>query len=299
LPSVVAGQDGGVFQMPSTLSAEVQRTGRQAWAASLPEIVADLEDRWSIDTGPPFEPGGQTAWVAPAQSRAGTDLVVKLGWRHPEASHEAAGLLAWHGHGAVHLHAEHRYRDTVALLLERCRPGTTLHALPPTEQDDVVAALLRRLWTVRPAAGDFPTLQSMCDMWASAFEQRRAAQAVDLDHGLLDEGICLFRELPRSADDAVLLCTDLHAGNVLAAQREAWLVIDPKPHMGDPTYDVLQHMLNCVDRLQANPRGFARQMASRLDLDEGRLLLWLFARCVQGSFTWPGLRQVARKIAPS
>lgn len=36
---------------------------------------------------------------------------------------------------------------------------------------------------------------------------------------------------------STLLCTDLHAGNVLAAGRESWLATDPKPYLGDPTYD--------------------------------------------------------------
>ncbi len=53
----------------------------------------------------------------------------------------------------------------------------------------------------------------------------------------------------------MLLATDLHAGNVLRAEREPWLVIDPKPFVGDPTYDALQHMLNCDDRLRADPVG--------------------------------------------
>lgn len=66
-------------------------------------------------------------------------------------------------------------------------------------------------------------------------------------------GIALFRTLPRTADRNVLLCADLHAENVLASEREPWLMIDPKPHLGDPTYDVLQHMLNCSERLQADP----------------------------------------------
>jgi streptomycin 6-kinase len=108
----------------------------------------------------------------------------------------------------------------------------------------------------------------------------------------------LFRELPASADREVLLCTDLHAGNVLAAQREPWLAIDPKPYVGDPHYDVLQHMLNCAERLAADPVGFARRMAGLADLDHHRLLLWLFARCVQESPGWPPLADIARRIAP-
>ena len=73
---------------------------------------------------------------------------------------------------------------------------------------------------------------------------------------------------PPSAEPAesVLLCTDLHAGNVLRAAREPWLVIDPKPYFGDRTYDAMQHMLNCTERLTRGPRRFAQRMADLLDL---------------------------------
>ena len=41
---------------------------------------------------------------------------------------------------------------------------------------------------------------------------------------------------------AVLLHTDVHGGNVLAAERERWLAIDPKPYVGDLSYHVTQHI---------------------------------------------------------
>lgn len=94
----------------------------------------------------------------------------------------------------------------------------------------------------------------------------------------------------------MLLATDLHAGNVLA-HRERWLMIDPKPYVGDPAYDVLQHLLNC-ERLAADPRGLARRMADHANLDAERVTLWLFARAVQESSTQPWLRPVALALAP-
>lgn len=109
----------------------------------------------------------------------------------------------------------------------------------------------------------------------------------------------MFRELPAAASSKVLLCTDLHAGNVLAARREPWLVIDPKPYLGDPAYDVLQHLLNCDARLAADPAGLADRMAGLTGLDCGRVRLWLFARSVQESAGSPLMRQVARHLAPS
>ena len=218
--------------------------------------------------------------------------------RTTRPEHEAEGLRAWDGHGAVFVHAAEELDGTAALLLERCTPGGTLASRSEPEQDTVIASLLLRLWR-EPAAGHrFRPLQEMCDQWADAFERRAGARPMGLDSGLAREGIALFRALPATADRSVLLCTDLHAENVLAAEREPWLMIDPKPYVGDPTYDALQHLLNCGERLQADPRVLARRMADLLQLDPERLLLWLFARCVQESPDWPALAEVARLIAP-
>jgi streptomycin 6-kinase len=76
-------------------------------------------------------------------------------------------------------------------------------------------------------------------------------------------------------------------------------MIDPKPYVGDPTYDPLQHLLNCDERLRADPIGFARRIAELLALDPDRLLLWLFARCVVESLDWPTLAPIARLVAPN
>lgn len=273
--------------------------GRRAWILTLSEMVEHLERRWSVKAGDPFQPGGQTAWVAPARTETGRDVVLKVAWRHPEAEHEADGLRAWDGQGAISLHASEEFDDTMALLLERCMPGTTLASRPESEQDTVIASLLRRLWC-EPAPGHrFRPLQQMCDAWALEFERKASARPTRIDPGLAREGIALFRSLPATAERNVLLCTDLHAANVLAAQREPWLVIDPKPYVGDPTYDGLQHLLNCGDRLRTDPADLARRMAHLLGIDPDRLLLWLFARCVQESPDWPALADIARRIAPT
>lgn len=283
--------------MSRNLVDAAEREGRQAWLATLPTTVKELEERWSLELGEPFQPGGQTAWVAPARSDASGDLVLKVAWRHTEAAHEADGLREWDGEGAVRLHATEEFDDTIALLLERCVPGTMLASRPESEQDTVVAGLLRRLWREPAPSRRFRPLQLMCDAWADEFEQKAAAGRAIIDLGLAREGMALFRTLPATAERNVLLCTDLHAENVLAAEREPWLVIDPKPYVGDPTYDPLQHLLNCDERLRADPGDLVRRMAHLLGLDRERLLLWLFARCVQESPDWPSLAEVARRIA--
>lgn len=295
-----AGQDGTVdgLVIPQALARAARLEGRDDWLVMLPPIISEAAERWSLTVGEPYQPGGHTAWVAPARDRLGRPLALKVAWWHPEAAHEAAGLRAWDGQGAVQLHAVMNLADTTVLLLERCEPGTLLSDVTEAEQDGVVAGLLHRLW-IQPRPGHaFRPLEQMCQQWADEFEQEAAAGHVLADPGLARAGITLFRELPATADREVLLCTDLHAGNVLAAQREPWLAIDPKPYVGDPHYDVLQHMLNCEERLLADPEGFARRMAGLLDIDYPRLLLWLFARCVQESPSWPPLAGIARRIAP-
>jgi len=181
--------------MPWELAAATKREQRQGRLARLPAAIGDLETDWSIRVGEPFQPGGQTAWVAPV-TRDGEDLVVKVLWRHPEAEHEADGLRIWDGDGAVVLHAVAEVDPmTIALLLERCRPGTTLQALPEAEQDPIVAGLLRRLWRQPGPGHRFHSLHSMCEQWAEEFEQETTEHPSRLDPGLCREGIELFRQL--------------------------------------------------------------------------------------------------------
>jgi streptomycin 6-kinase len=118
-----------------------------------------------------------------------------------------------------------------------------------------------------------------------------------IDPGLVRDGLAAFRGLPRDSPRRVLLSTDLHAGNVLTARRAPWLVIDPKPWIGDPTYDVLQHLLNEQDRLVADPQGLVDRMADLLDLGRERLRQWTFARCVVESSNWSALAEVAKLLA--
>ncbi len=295
------------LELPANLVAAAEEYDdpgwtRHTWIADLPLIIDELARRWSLTVGRPFQPGGVASWVAPARNPAGEHLVLKVGWRHDEALHEADGLRVWNGDGAVRLFDALLAGQTSALLLEACEPGTGLSEVLPAEgQDVVVAGLLRRLWIDPPAGHPFRTLQRMCDWWADEFEARYAAarsREPQLDPGLARAGIELFRSLPGTAERSVLLCTDLHPENVLAAQREPWLVIDPKPYLGDPAYDPLQHMLNFPERLAADASGFTRRMSQLLDLDVERLRQWLFARCVQESVDQPNLRDVAIDLAP-
>jgi streptomycin 6-kinase len=64
-----------------------------------------------------------TAWVAPVRDAGGNDLVLKVGWPHPESAHEADGLRRWDGARAIRVYQANDLPQATVLLLERCRPA--------------------------------------------------------------------------------------------------------------------------------------------------------------------------------
>jgi streptomycin 6-kinase len=108
----------------------------------------------------------------------------------------------------------------------------------------------------------------MLGFWTREFETDGSAQS---DPGLTRTALNLLEELARPDSTDVLLATDLHAGNVLRAEREPWLVIDPKPFVGDPSYDATQHLLNCRARLTSDPEDTIRRFADLLELSAERI----------------------------
>lgn len=298
------------FPLPSLLATNTD-PGVATWRDALPEIVESLLEEWSLTVSEPFSPGGSAAWVAPARSRHGQELVLKVAWAHEESRDEALGMAAWQGHGAAEvLHSEVR-GQTSLLLMEQVVPGKPLaQLLSWPERDEVVAGLLRRMW-VRPAdvlpaaqGASLRPLSHMCAWWADE-AQARADGLTERGEPLLpatvvERGLSLFRTLPLEWEgEALLLATDFHPSNVLArgeGEQRDWVLIDPKPYVGDPHYDLLQHMLNDPARLMAHPGAFAERMAGLTGLDPARTRRWLFARCVQESGVIDGAAEAALQL---
>lgn len=270
---------------------------RMAWLERLPRAIAEVERRWQLSIEERFDGEGEASWVAPAVRRDGTRCVLKLGMPHMEAEHEADGLRFWNGNPTVRLLEAD---DALgAMLLERCEPGTSLGMLLEPEQDVVLAGLLPRLWKTPPADHRFRPLGVMIEHWIAETMEQRAEWA---DEALVRAGIDEYRRLVNDGPAAVLVATDVHAGNVLRAEREPWLVIDPKPFVGDPAYDVTQHLMNCHDRMSADPRGTIARFAGLLNVDSDRVQRWMFARIAArprddwARDRWPG---VAEQLAPA
>ena len=260
--------------IPPLLARHCAKTAeRSSWLAALPDTVRRLQARWGIALESPFDHAYVScSWVAPATLTDGTPAVLKIGMPHMESEQETEGLRFWDGDATVRLLESDNTAN--ATLLERCEPGTPLLSLPEAEQDVIIAAMLRRLWR-KPPPGKFRPLSALVAYWS---EQTRQDRGHWPDAALVSEGLRTFAALAAETSDGVLLATDLHAGNVLRAQREPWLMIDPKPFVGDAAYDLTQHLLNCKERLQADAPGLIRRMANLAGVDAERVRMWLFAR---------------------
>jgi streptomycin 6-kinase len=247
---------------------------RCTWLERLPHGIRELQAKWSLSLGAPFDGADVScAWVAPAVRDDGTRVVLKLGMPHMEAAHELQGLRFLDGDPTVRLLEADV--ELNAMLLEYCEPGTALRELPEMEQDVVIADLLRRFWRRPVAPHPFRPLSAMTAYWTN---ETIGGASKWLDRGLVKEGLRLLEYLSRPSTDDVLLATDLHAGNVLRAQREPWLAIDPKPFVGDRAYDATQHLFNCRERMLTAPDATILRFADLLEVDDERVRQWMFAR---------------------
>lgn len=257
----------------------------RAWLERLPRLVEGCAERWGLRLWEPF-PYAFESLVLPATCPDGTDAVLKIRFPGRENEHEAAALLRWNGDGAVRL-LEHD-REQHALLLERCRPGTELTELPPTAALDVLVELLPRLWV--PAAAPFRPLAEEAAWWAESLPRDWEGAGRPFERTLLDAALDALRTLPDTQGEQVLLHQDLHAGNVLRAQREPWLVIDPKPLVGEREFGIaaivrggeLGHAPDLI-------RHRLDRLTSDLGLDRDRGRGWALAQTLAWAFDEDGV----------
>jgi streptomycin 6-kinase len=192
----------------------------------------------------------------------------------------------WGGDGAVRL-LEHD-PATGAMLLERLDADRPLSAVADAEAAvRVLADLLARLVRV-PAP---PGLRRLADIAAAMLRQTpRAVPALNdpVERRLVRTCAAAVAELIEEPGDR-LLHWDLHYDNILAAQREPWLAIDPKPLAGDPGFDLLPALTNRWDDIVATgdvPRAVLRRfdlLTDTLGLDRGRAGGWSLGRVLQNA----------------
>lgn len=271
-------------EIPASLVATAVRWNRangRRWLERLPGLVAELAGEWSLELGSPY-PNGNCALVLRA-SRAGEAVVLKVSWLDVETRPEPDALRLWDGDGAVRLLAADERRG--AMLLERLEPGTPLSDHPNRDEALVIACeLVRRLRRPAPCGHRFHDAADVAWQVVGGLRRRWSAAGEPFDERLVDAAVRAAEVLlsERSPQPLVVVNRDLHLGNVLAAEREPWLVIDPKPLVGEPAFDG-GHLL--ADALEADAtldrvEHASVLVAEGLAVSPDRLCAWALVRAV-------------------
>lgn len=249
------------------------------WLAALPVVLEELCGEWELaPQGPPWH--GYVAVVVPVLDAMGTPAALKVSWPGPDQAPEAPTLRAWDGAGAVRLlrHDAARW----ALLLERLDGNRDLSAEPLDEAVGTIGSLLSRLHGAT-GADEIPHLRETAARWVDEIPAGWAAAHPPWPAALRDEVVDTCHALGRAAPDK-LLHVDLHFDNVLAAEREPWLAIDPKGLVGDPAFESVAVLWNRVEEYGGDARAVRRrldQWCETAGIDRAAARAWAIARIVE------------------
>jgi streptomycin 6-kinase len=250
-----------------------------AWLAGLPQRVGELAQSWGLQLLEPYE-GANVSYVVPAV-RGAEQVVLKVQWPHPECRHEADALRVWDGSGAVRLLAHNAQHH--ALLIERCTPGTTLASARDADPLAVVIDLLPLLW--KPAGQPFRSLAEEAADWSATLHGDWEAAGRRCERRLIDAAAEFLAHLTGSQGEQVLLHQDMHAENILAADRRPWLAIDPKPLVGEREFSPAP-IIRSFELGHSKDAVWRRldRLSAELELDRERVLRWAVAQTVAWSF---------------
>jgi len=249
------------------------------WLKRLPGLVEESLAEWNLALdGEPMH--GMAALVLPVRRDDDSAAVLKITWPHVEAEHEHLALGRWGGQGIVRLLAANPGRWS--MLLERLDGGRDLHTEPIDEACQVIGALLRQL--DHAALPQLSRLSVESARMATRFDSASPA----IPRRLVQQAGALLSDLVTDpAIDSCMVHTDLHFWNVLAAERQPWLAIDPKPLSADPAFAATPALWNRWEEAVASG-DVRRHLRRRLSiicesagLDEERARAWSIVREVQ------------------
>ncbi|MFB7586908.1 aminoglycoside phosphotransferase family protein [Streptomyces sp. NPDC056169] len=264
----------------------VEREGESgaAWLAELPGIVEQLMQLWECVPDGDVMHGG-VGVIVPVRRKGGGAAALKVSFPHPGNIHEPDAFEAWGGRGAVLLHERDDAR--FAMLLERARTSTLAEVRDGDEVLTVAARLGRRLAV--PAPPGLPRLRDQADAWEEQLREDAAEFPGALASTVVDAAVATVRELGATQPDT-LIHGDLHPGNILSADREPWLAVDPKGYVGDPAYDggtLLKSRALAfleADDLRTAARHALDVFVDASELDRERVRRWAQLHAVQAAF---------------
>ncbi|KIA66613.1 aminoglycoside phosphotransferase family protein [Nocardia vulneris] len=246
----------------------------RAWLDALPDLAARYLDRWQLTVdGPSMH--GYGALVLPVRRADGAAAVLKLAYLTPETRDEPVALAAWGGDGAVLL--LDGAADDGVLLLERLTADRSLETEPIDDAVRITAELMRRLAVPAPQ-GISRDLRVEAAGWAEELPREWARLGAPYSRKLLDAAVEACTQLGPTAD-RLLVNEDLHFENVLAAQREPWLVIDPQPLVGDLEFSTLSLLWSRRTESTLDDRFAA--LVDLAGLDPERARAWTLVQCAR------------------
>ena len=250
------------------------------WLEDLPVLIKEIAENWSLVVGG-FFPNLSFHFVAPCLCADGTKAVLKVGFNEPDSIvfSEAKMLELLQGNGAVKLLRFDKNR--CALLLERLTPGEDLTALCRKNDEQATAIaidVMKKISRVSVKTNEFPDLKK----WTASF---RKAENTDFSQSHFQKAQRIFDELT-GASESRLLHGDLHHQNILSAEREPYLVIDPKGIIGDIGFEIAVFLNNPRSWILTNPKRREildkriRQFAGDFEIEPLELRKWAYAEAV-------------------
>ena len=269
------------------------------WLVGLPDLIADLERRWSVRVAEPLA-GGTAAYVAQARTRDGLDVVLKLGLPDPQFADEVGTIARAQGRGYVQLLAHDAGRH--AMLLEALGPSMPTLDMAPEAQLETLCRLLRQAWDVpRAVTGRHASAMDK----ASALNEFLGRFSADSERPCSERVLAqaqLFARRRAAAFDpehCVVVHGDAAAANVLqvlaprAGAETGFVFVDPDGFIGDPAYDLGVALRDwCPQLLASNDplslaRRYCRLLADGSGVDEQAIWEWGYLeRVTTGLYVW-------------
>jgi streptomycin 6-kinase len=230
--------------------------------ARLERTAREVANEWKLTLGPRIA-AAHYSYVAPA----GADAILKIvPVEDNDADHIAQALALWDGNGAVRLLRHDPARRV--LLLERLIPGTEASKLEEDEATAVAIEVGRKIWRAPPATHPFRSIHEWVRRWMPP----------DSAHPLVAVARRTYEAMrPRLS---AIVHADFHHHNILDRGDE-WVVIDPKPFVGEPEFDIPAFLVNPIPATVTRKRTERRIRAfADAGLDADRIREWAIVRGV-------------------
>jgi streptomycin 6-kinase len=179
-----------------------------------------------------------------------------------------------------------------ALLLERVWPGVPLAEQANDEENTRIAArVMRRYWRPEPSNHN---LRTVTDRIAGLDRLRQRFDGTGpVPEIWVARAEAAFADLQATSKGSMVLHGDLHHWNILSAERQPWLAIDPHGFVGDSGYELDSFLGNlpakaCAGKDTSKLRARrAEILAEELDMSRERVLTWGWACSVLYAALYP------------